>query len=118
MPDNRKFPKDALILLSSINKLDPKERTILLSHLDDSGISALSGLIFNLLYNKNVQFPPKKKQQIKSLLKENIQQYRKLADSHQSFASRKKIIQQKGGFISALISAAVPLIAQLIAQNV
>ncbi len=110
----RKFPRDALVLLSSINKLRPRYRPILLAHLDDSGIDAISGLIFNLLYNRKVKYPPRKKKQIRALLKKRIDAYRKLAEKRRTYAEKRRLIKQHGGFLPALIGAAVPLIAQLI----
>ena len=110
--------KEALILLQSISKLKPYDRPILLAHLDEKGIDAISNLVFNLLYNKNIKFTPKKRKQIKQLLKQRINDYRKLAEKRRSFISKKRIVKQHGGFIGALLGATIPLIADLIAKYV
>ncbi len=116
MVKSKNIPRDALLLLSGINRLTPVQRPILLNYLNDSGVDVLSGLIFNLLYNQKVNLKPKKKKEIKALLKERLDDYRKLASKKRSYSARRRIIKQSGGFIVSLLSATVPIIAELIAQ--
>lgn len=102
------------LLISGLKKLDTKELTHLIKHIDPSGIEHICECVYNAIYT-DLNFPKHKKQKIKSKLN-NINSRKNL-----DIITRKRInvkrkraaLQQEGEGLVTILGALAPLIASL-----
>jgi len=99
--------------LKIINKSNANNRDILLKHLSNDAINFLCEIIFNII---NLKVPLSKKT-INSLrigLNKNKSCFRTLSKKDLNIRKRRILIRQNGNGIGLILSAAIPIITQLI----
>ena len=97
-----------LPLLQLVYKSSPSVRRSIISNATQDFISALCEIALNLLKG-NIPLNPKQFSQ----LKKSKTLIRFIADKKNKLLKKKKKINQKGGFLLPLLSAAIPLITGL-----
>ena len=113
---NRKILKlkSKLHLLKHISK----RNCALLPYLDDESLHTLGEFIYNIIHQK-VKLDPQQQKKVKTILKKDIDFYRKLIDENTKdplgyFRKSLKFDPQVGNGIVSLIAALAPLISSLI----
>ena len=113
---NRKILKlkSKLHLLKHISK----RNCALLPYLDDESLHTLGEFIYNIIHQK-VKLDPQQEKKVKTILKKDIDFYRKLVDENTKdplgyFRKSLKFDPQVGNGIVSLIAALAPLISSLI----
>ena len=113
---NRKFLKlkSKLHLLKHISK----RNCALLPYLDDESLHTLGEFIYNIIHQK-VKLDPQQEKKVKTILKKDIDFYRKLVDENTKdplgyFRKSLKFDPQVGNGVVSLIAALAPLISALI----
>ena len=94
--------------LKLLHKAKPSFRRAIIANADRSLIQTIVDCCYNVL-EKNISIDPKSKKNL-AKHKKNL---RKLVDRKLSLPKKRKIIQ-RGGFLSALISAILPALGGLI----
>ena len=113
---NRKILKlkSKLHLLKHISK----RNCALLPYLDDESLHTLGEFIYNIIHQK-VKLDPQQEKKVKTILKKDIDFYRKLIDENTKdplgyFRKSLKFDPQVGNGVVSLIAALAPLISSLI----
>ena len=113
---NRKILKlkSKLHLLKHISK----RNCALLPYLDDESLHTLGEFIYNIIHQK-VKLDPQQEKKVKTILKKDIDFYRKLVDENTKdplgyFRKSLKFDPQVGNGVVSLIAALAPLISSLI----
>ena len=113
---NRKILKlkSKLHLLKHISK----RNCALLLYLDDESLHTLGEFIYNIIHQK-VKLDPQQEKKVKTILKKDIDFYRKLVDENTKdplgyFRKSLKFDPQVGNGVVSLIAALAPLISALI----
>ena len=113
---NRKILKlkSKLHLLKHISK----RNCALLPYLDDESLHTLGEFIYNIIHQK-VKLDPQQQKKVKTILKKDIDFYRKLIDENTKdplgyFRKSLKFDPQVGNGVVSLIAALAPLISSLI----
>lgn len=113
---NRKILKlkSKLHLLKHISK----RNCALLPYLDDESLHTLGEFIYNIIHQK-VKLDPQQEKKVKTILKKDIDFYRKLVDENTKdplgyFRKSLKFDPQVGNGVVSLIAALAPLISALI----
>ena len=113
---NRKILKlkSKLHLLKHISK----RNCALLPYLDDESLHTLGEFIYNIIHQK-VKLDPQQQKKVKTILKKDIDFYRKLIDENTKdplryFRKSLKFDPQVGNGVVSLIAALAPLISALI----
>ena len=113
---NRKILKlkSKLHLLKHISK----RNCALLPYLDDESLHTLGEFIYNIIHQK-VKLDPQQQKKVKTILKKDIDFYRKLVDENTKdplgyFRKSLKFDPQVGNGVVSLIAALAPLISSLI----
>ena len=113
---NRKILKlkSKLHLLKHISK----RNCALLPYLDDESLHTLGEFIYNIIHQK-VKLDPQEQKKVKTILKKDIDFYRKLVDENTKdplgyFRKSLKFDPQVGNGVVSLIAALAPLISALI----
>ena len=113
---NRKILKlkSKLHLLKHISK----RNCALLPYLDDESLHTLGEFIYNIIHQK-VKLDPQQENKVKTILKKDIDFYRKLVDENTKdplgyFRKSLKFDPQVGNGVVSLIAALAPLISALI----
>ena len=113
---NRKILKlkSKLHLLKHISK----RNCALLPYLDDESLHTLGEFIYNIIHQK-VKLDPQQEKKVKTILKKDIDFYRKLIDENTKdplgyFRKSLKFDPQVGNGVVSLIAALAPLISALI----
>ena len=113
---NRKILKlkSKLHLLKHISK----RNCALLPYLDDESLHTLGEFIYNIIHQK-VKLDPQQQKKVKTILKKDIDFYRKLVDENTKdplgyFRKSLKFDPQVGNGVVSLIAALAPLISALI----
>ena len=106
--------KSKLRLLRHISK----RNCALLPYLDDESLHTLGEFIYNIIHQK-VKLDPQQQKKVKTILKKDIDFYRKLIDENTKdplryFRKSLKFDPQVGNGIVSLIAALAPLISSLI----
>ena len=102
-------PSDVYALLYVISSLNPRQQRAFFQYASREQISAFEEACLNLLKNpvgikgSNLAWARSKKQTIK-----------KLADRQVTKTAKRKILQQKGGFLAALIPVLASLVSSFI----
>ena len=89
----------------------PKRRKSLLQHATKEELTSLFEICLNILQGHFTLSPKRYKQ-----FKRERHTLRTLADKKVGFQRKKKLVNQKGGFIGALASFAIPLLTQLLTK--
>jgi len=98
--------------LQVLKKADSKLRKAIISKCNKEVVHCKSKCILNVL-NGNIKLTgcdTRKLQKHKAAL-------RKISDNHVPLSAKKKLIEQRGGFLLPLLSANLPSLASLIARN-
>ena len=95
-----------------------KRNCALLPYLDDESLHTLGEFIYNIIHQK-VKLDPQQQKKVKTILKKDIDFYRKLIDENTKdplryFRKSLKFDPQVGNGIVSLIAALAPLISSLI----
>ena len=113
---NRKILKlkSKLHLLKHISK----RNCALLPYLDDESLHTLGEFIYNIIHQK-VKLDPQQEKKVKTILKKDIDFYRKLVDENTKdplgyFRKSLKFDPQVGNGVVSLTAALAPLISALI----
>ena len=106
--------KSKLHLLKHISK----RNCALLPYLDDESLHTLGEFIYNIIHQK-VKLDPQQQKKVKTILKKDIDFYRKLIDENTKdplgyFRKSLKFDPQVGNGVVSLIAALAPLISSLI----
>ena len=106
--------KSKLHLLKHISK----RNCALLPYLDDESLHTLGEFIYNIIHQK-VKLDPQEQKKVKTILKKDIDFYRKLIDENTKdplgyFRKSLKFDPQVGNGVVSLIAALAPLISSLI----
>lgn len=112
---SKKKLQHVLPMLDTLKKVSSKQRPILLSHFDDASCSAIYETVHNVIHN------PKVNSKCQKRLKKSLYPYKKdlryLANKKHSNKSKKKRLIRMGGFpIGAVLSAAIPLLLNLLTK--
>ena len=99
--------KDYLTLLSKAKKATRRRRLVELA--DPEEIHAISECILNVL-SGNVHLKPQEKRK----LKRHREALRHIARKRNSAKSKKKVLQQKGGFLSAVLPLALSALTSVV----
>lgn len=99
-------------LLQTLVKAKPAVRKSILRTASKDLVSAISEIALNILKGK---LPLKERQ--KNILKKWRKAIKKLSDKACPIHSKKRIVNQSGGFIGSLLGFAIPLITSLIANK-
>lgn len=98
-----------LPFLQIFKELRPNQRTILLSHIDDRSCEAIFEAFANVLRNDKVS--PATRKRLKRSLAPHKNCLRTIINRRASCKTKRKKLQQLGGFpFAAIISAAIPLL--------
>lgn len=110
----KKKIKHILPLVKTLQDIKPrKNRSILLSHLDDEACQALYETIFNVLYSDKLH--PSVRQKLKRILKHYKKPIEYLGNKrHKASLKRKRLVAMGGFPLTAILSAAVPLLIDLL----
>ena len=95
-----------------------KRNCALLPYLDDESLHTLGEFIYNIIHQK-VKLDPQQQKKVKTILKKDIDFYRKLVDENTKdplgyFRKSLKFDPQVGNGVVSLIAALAPLISSLI----
>ena len=101
--------KEVLTLIRNFSKLPAKQRRLILKTAPKELIHALSEASLNIL--KGTVPLTKAKY---SKLKRHKASLVKLANPKESLISKRKIVQQRGGFLTALLGTILPIAASVI----
>ena len=105
--------QNLLPMLQSLKKASPKNRGVLLSHMDNSSRQGLYETIHNVLYNPRIS--PTTQAQLKKKLYPYKNDLRYLSNSSKSNKERKKRLSRMGGFPwDTILSTAIPLLLSLV----
>jgi hypothetical protein len=112
----RRHQKKVLLpFLHVLKTIKPRDRTIILAHLDDVTRDALYETIANVL--STPKLPMRKRLFLKSKLQPYKADLRFLADKKNSSSKKKKkLTQMGGGAIGHVLGTAVPLLLNLFAK--
>lgn len=99
-------------LLKALVKATPTVRKTILRDASSDLISAIGEIALNILKGR---IPLKEHQ--KNILKKWRKAIRKLSDKTMPIKKRKRVVNQSGGFIGALLGFAIPLITSLLANK-
>lgn len=110
---SRKKIAQILPLLQTLKDTKPGQRGLLLGHLDNPTTENLCEAVCNVLRNNSV--PGKQQNKLRRALAPHKLTLRGIADKKKSVKSRKKKLVQLGGFpFTAILSAAIPLLMNLL----
>lgn len=101
-----------LPLLKMLHKATPKQRLLILQSASDELILTLCEVALNILYG-TIPIRPKDYRK----LKKRRAEIKLVADKKISLSAKKRVLNQKGGFLLPLLSVAVPFISSLIASK-
>jgi len=101
-----------LYLLKLLYKSSPKQRGVILHSAPDELILALCEVALNILHGKI----PLTAKQLGSL-KRRKTEIKYVANKKINIARKRRMINQKGGFLLPLLSIALPFITSLITRN-
>lgn len=101
-----------LPVLKLLHKATPKQRRLILQSASDEFILALCEVALNILYG----VIPVSRQQYQKLKKRKVD-IKFVADKKIGIAAKKRVFNQKGGFLLPLLSVAVPFLTSLIANR-
>lgn len=104
-------------LLKALQAANPTDRKVLLNLLDDKHVGLLCECVHNFVF-KDLRLEQCIKAKWQREFKSEEKDLKKLTHKTTSIKSKKRILNQQGGFISALLSVAIPLIAELIYGSV
>ena len=113
MPKRKMNRGIALPFLQTLKEIRPKQRSILLSHLDDEACETVYAAIANVLNNKKV--PAKKREKLRKLLAPHKTHLRFMANGKKCNRAKKKRLVQVGGFaLGQILQTALPLLLALL----
>ena len=107
-------------LLKILKRLKPNERNSLFKFINDDGVNVVCECINNILFNKHIGL---KKNQKKKLNKELQMVQKQMTilgkslskdQSNNSIKRRRNLLSQHGGFLSTILSIAIPLLTELL----
>lgn len=101
-----------LPLLKLLHKATPKQRRLILQSASDELILTLCEVALNILYG-TIPLSPKDYRK----LKRRKADIKLVSDKKIGISVKKRIFNQKGGFLLPLLSIAVPFISSLIASK-
>ena len=101
-----------LPVLKLLHKATPKQRRLILQSASDEFILALCELALNILYG----VIPVNRQQYQKLKKRKAD-IKFVANKEIGIAAKKRVFNQKGGFLLPLLSVALPFLTNLIANR-
>lgn len=105
-------------LLSALSRIKRKQDfKIILRHLDSRATEILGETFWNVIYNKNLNLPKRESAKLKNILKRGRKSIFYFTNKRKSVHRRKKLLEQRGGFLAAILSAAIPLIVGLLARH-
>ena len=108
--------REILPFLQTFKDLQPTQRGIMLAHLDDKSCEVLYEAISNVLQNPTVTEAQRKR--LKKVLQPHRQCLRSLISRRGSRASKRKKLQQIGGFpFAAILGTAIPLLVNLLTSR-
>ena len=99
-------------LLKYLSKITPRQQKMIISGLDRAGIETFAEICLNLL-GGSVNLTP---QQIDKLRKHEESIYQ-LSLRSNSVAKKKRVLRQRGGFLSAILSLVPAIISGIIAAT-
>ena len=106
-----------LTLLKILKKLKPEERREIITRLGDQSIDDVSAFVYNAIFT-DIGMSPKKRRILRKRLNECMKDLLVIADGKIDRSTRqKKLKNQSGSGLGILLSAVVPLITSLIANN-
>ncbi len=104
-----------LRLLKALLKVDPHERREILHEVSDTCIDDICEILYNLVYGGKIAMPQSKKKRIRSTLKKQEKAYRRILDKETPVKERRRVLKsQSGGSLAILLSAVVPILADLV----
>lgn len=109
--------KEKAVLIRCLKKLDNKEFTHLIKHIDPSGIEHICECVYNAIYT-DLKLPASKRRKIKA--KFNNETSRKnlnlITKKRINIKRKRAALQQEGEGIGLILSAIAPLIASLFSK--
>ena len=107
-----------LTLLNLLKKLKKDDLKEMLFHLSDSSIDHICETLYNIAYSE-LSMPLTKKRHLRKILSEHQCAYKKITNKSRPVAERRKLLlNQSGGSLGCIFSAAVPILVDLIRSAV
>lgn len=104
--------KKVLPLIQTLNKLNSKDRLIVLEYCNDEVYEFISECVYNAIRNKS--FDHEVKKCLKTKLSPDQDNLRYIANRKKPIHLRRKKVLQSGGNISTILEVLAPIAAQLL----
>lgn len=107
-------------LLKILKRLKPNERNSLFKFINDDGVNVVCECINNILYKKEINLKKSQKRKLNKELQTVQKQMSILGKSCSkqksinSIQRRRNLLSQHGGFLSTILSIAIPLLTGLL----
>ena len=113
VPRHLKSFLDAIPFLSVLSELGPKQRSIIVGHLDGPSCKVISKVVVGLANSRNLT--AKQKSKLKRLYAVHKKCFQDVKTDKTSARLRRKRLGKVGGFpLGAILATAVPLLVQLL----
>lgn len=111
--------KTDLKFLQAISKLDANGFTQITPLLKSKHVNLICALCRNVLFSKlGLKLGKRTVNKLNKIAKPHRNSFLKLSNKNLDIKTKKKIISQRGGFLSSIISLAIPLITSLVSTFV
>lgn len=104
---------DNVFLLTLIKKLKPEDRGKLINHLNNEAIELLTDSVHHII-NVDIGLSSAKRNNLKKKLSPSKKNFYKIADRSIPIQKRRQALVQEGEGLGLILSAAIPLISNLI----
>jgi hypothetical protein len=111
----RKQMKKLYPLLKILNKLDDKDREILLCYLTNDGCAGVYECIHNAMYNNTI--PITQRQNLQKELKKDKFKFRRLLNKNISPEKKHKTLRKVGGGVGKILQTVLPLLEKFVEEK-
>ena len=110
--------RHTFVALRMLKSLPDADKGVGICLLTDKGIHHICESVNNTIFGRH-SFSKNKKSKLRRLGKQNPKFLRKVTDKEVPVSIKRKLLkQQKGGFLSAILAVALPLLGEIISQAV
>ena len=108
--------KRTLLALRMLNNVRDEDKRSAIRLLSNDGVDRICEAVRNILFCRQPMCS-RKKNQLRKLLQSHSKAFHAIADINIDTEKRKRLLEQKGGFLGTLLSIAIPIISGIIAAT-